>query len=125
MVRMRGPQKTRSLTIVRRSPASCWYGRRDKCQKAPRENATRECHPQSGDDQEFLGSNRRLGVVRFGYRHERETGRTEVPLLQTIRCLYVDGIGLLDHVFAAAPRSHSRRANRIFLITVRIVPTSC
>jgi hypothetical protein len=117
-----GPRKTRSFPIARRSLASCWYGRRDKCQKAPQENAIQECHPQSGDDQEFLGSNRRLGLVRFGCRHERETGRTKVPLLETIRCLYVDGIGLLDHMFAPAPRSHRRCANRILLITVRIVP---
>jgi hypothetical protein len=112
--------KTDFLLIARRSPASCWYGHKDTCQGEPRASAARGYRRRSTVDRAFLGSNMHLGwIVRFRGRGERESGRTEMPLLRSLGCVYVDRICLLDHVLASPSGTHSRGADGIFLVPAR------
>jgi len=112
--------KTDFLLIAKRSPASCWYGHKDTCQGEPRASAARGYRRRSTVDRAFLESNMHLGwIVRFRGRGERESGRTEMPLLRSLGCVYVDRICLLDHVLASPSGTHSRGADGIFLVPAR------
>lgn len=113
---LRCPRRTSFLLIARPPLASGSYGHKGKCQAVPRACATREYHRRSAVDREFLASNMHLETVRLQCCYERESGRTEMPLLHSIPCLHIDRVCLLDHMLASSPRTHSRCANGIFLV---------